>query len=42
MTSVGSVEIPKHSKWHIAMGILVLLHAYVIGLLILRWWIARP
>lgn len=39
MTLITGGESPKHSKWHVISGIIVLLIVYLWGLWLLSRWI---
>lgn len=42
MTLITGGESPKHSKWHVISGIIVLLNLYVLSLWALKWWMNWP
>lgn len=39
MSTVSNCEVPKHSKWHLISGSIVLLHGYIASVVVLRWWL---
>ena len=41
MTLTTPCHSPRHSKWHIASGVVVLLTVYMIAMASIRWYLGQ-